>query len=164
MLIFFIFFYLIMLVWLFSLFAFHSELLYFDVIYSSCGLPGICRWESNWHAPWSLKNHMHMLLCCFQLFSWQLSVSSFIAQRQRCTEKERNREVSLQRALKKLMTKDEDFKLLNIQSCTCSLKMNTLCDGSKPKVRTLIQRIEDVYQVNIDADQQKVTCMQFMEL
>lgn len=69
----------------------------------------------------------------------------------------RNREVSLQRALKKLMTKDEDFKLLKIQTCTCFLKMNTHCDGSKPKVKKLLQRIEGVYQVNIDADQQKFT-------
>ncbi|KAH7516371.1 hypothetical protein FEM48_Zijuj10G0127900 [Ziziphus jujuba var. spinosa] len=38
------------------------------------------------------------------------------------------------------MTKEEDFKLLKIQ-----------------KVKKLLQRIEGVYQVNIDSDQQKVT-------
>ncbi|XAR52494.1 hypothetical protein NMG60_11020611 [Bertholletia excelsa] len=53
------------------------------------------------------------------------------------------------------MTKDEDFKLLKIQ--TCVLKVNIHCDGCKQKVKKLLQRIEGVYQVNIDADQQKVT-------
>ncbi|WCJ33520.1 Heavy metal transport/detoxification superfamily protein [Euphorbia peplus] len=53
------------------------------------------------------------------------------------------------------MTKDEDFKLLKIQ--TCVLKVNIHCDGCKQKVKKLLQRIEGVYQVNIDGDQQKVT-------
>ncbi|XP_065856574.1 heavy metal-associated isoprenylated plant protein 37 [Euphorbia lathyris] len=53
------------------------------------------------------------------------------------------------------MTKDQDFKLLKIQ--TCVLKVNIHCDGCKHKVKKLLQRIEGVYQVNIDADQQKVT-------
>ncbi|XP_068332615.1 heavy metal-associated isoprenylated plant protein 37-like [Pyrus communis] len=53
------------------------------------------------------------------------------------------------------MTKEEDFKLLKIQ--TCVLKVNIHCDGCKQKVRKLLQRIEGVYQVNIDSDQQKVT-------
>ncbi|BFG17176.1 hypothetical protein CerSpe_034500 [Prunus speciosa] len=53
------------------------------------------------------------------------------------------------------MTKEEDFKLLKIQ--TCVLKVNIHCDGCKQKVKKLLQRIEGVYQVNIDADQQKVT-------
>ncbi|PRQ40896.1 putative heavy metal-associated domain, HMA [Rosa chinensis] len=53
------------------------------------------------------------------------------------------------------MTKDEDFKLLKIQ--TCVLKVNIHCDGCKQKVKKLLQRIEGVYQVSIDADQQKVT-------
>ncbi|KAB1205669.1 Copper transport protein ATX1 [Morella rubra] len=53
------------------------------------------------------------------------------------------------------MTKEEDFKLLKIQ--TCVLKVNVHCDGCKQKVKKLLQRIEGVYQVNIDADQQKVT-------
>ncbi|KAM7275044.1 hypothetical protein ACFE04_016910 [Oxalis oulophora] len=53
------------------------------------------------------------------------------------------------------MTKDEDFKLLKIQ--TCVLKVNIHCDGCKQKVKKLLQRIEGVFQVSIDADQQKVT-------
>ncbi|KAI8538244.1 hypothetical protein RHMOL_Rhmol09G0087700 [Rhododendron molle] len=53
------------------------------------------------------------------------------------------------------MSKNEDFKLLKIQ--TCVLKVNIHCDGCKQKVKKLLQRIEGVYQVNIDAEQQKVT-------
>ncbi|CAK9155303.1 unnamed protein product [Ilex paraguariensis] len=53
------------------------------------------------------------------------------------------------------MTKDEDFKLLKIQ--TCVLRVNIHCDGCKQKVKKLLQRIEGVFQVNIDAEQQKVT-------
>ncbi|GAB4828793.1 hypothetical protein Ancab_018454 [Ancistrocladus abbreviatus] len=53
------------------------------------------------------------------------------------------------------MTKDEDFKLLKIQ--TCVLRVNLHCDGCKQKVKKLLQRIEGVYSVNIDGEQQKVT-------
>ncbi|XP_057960836.1 heavy metal-associated isoprenylated plant protein 37 [Malania oleifera] len=53
------------------------------------------------------------------------------------------------------MTKVEDFKLLKIQ--TFVLKVSIHCDGCKQKVKKLLQRIEGVYTVNIDADQQKVT-------
>ncbi|KAH6771550.1 Heavy metal transport/detoxification superfamily protein [Perilla frutescens var. hirtella] len=53
------------------------------------------------------------------------------------------------------MTKDEDFKLLKIQNCV--LRVNIHCDGCKQKVKKLLQRIEGVYQVNIDEEQQKVT-------
>ncbi|XP_057507535.1 heavy metal-associated isoprenylated plant protein 37-like isoform X2 [Actinidia eriantha] len=53
------------------------------------------------------------------------------------------------------MTKNEDFKLLKIQ--TCVLKVNIHCDGCKQTVKKILQRIEGVYQVNIDAEQQKVT-------
>ncbi|KAI9073285.1 hypothetical protein K1719_043986 [Acacia pycnantha] len=53
------------------------------------------------------------------------------------------------------MTKGEDFKLLKIQ--TCVLKVNIHCDGCKQKVKKLLQRIEGVYQVQLDAEQQKVT-------
>ncbi|THG02452.1 heavy metal-associated isoprenylated plant protein 37-like [Camellia sinensis] len=53
------------------------------------------------------------------------------------------------------MTKDEDFKLLKIQ--TCVLKVNIHCDGCRQKVKKLLQRIEGVYQVDLDAEQQKVT-------
>ncbi|TMW93941.1 hypothetical protein EJD97_010962 [Solanum chilense] len=53
------------------------------------------------------------------------------------------------------MTKDEDFKLLKIQ--TCELRVNIHCDGCKQKVKKLLQRIEGVYQVNIDFEHQKVT-------
>ncbi|KAJ6689594.1 hypothetical protein OIU85_005954 [Salix viminalis] len=52
------------------------------------------------------------------------------------------------------MTKEDDFKLLKIQ--TCVLKVNIHCDGCKQKVKKILQRIEGVYQVNIDAEQQKV--------
>ncbi|KAF8399023.1 hypothetical protein HHK36_014889 [Tetracentron sinense] len=40
---------------------------------------------------------------------------------------------------------------------TCILKVNIHCDGCKQKVKKLLQRIEGVYTVNIDAEQQKVT-------
>ncbi|GMJ13313.1 HEAVY METAL ASSOCIATED PROTEIN 5 [Hibiscus trionum] len=55
------------------------------------------------------------------------------------------------------MTKEEDFKLLKIQ--TCVLKVNIHCEGCKQKVKKLLQRIEGVYQVSIDAEQQKVTVL-----
>lgn len=53
------------------------------------------------------------------------------------------------------MTKNEDFKLLKIQ--TCVLKVNIHCDGCKQKVKKLLQRIDGVYHVNVEAEQQKVT-------
>ncbi|KAK1281271.1 hypothetical protein QJS04_geneDACA002999 [Acorus gramineus] len=53
------------------------------------------------------------------------------------------------------MTKDEDFKILQIQ--TFVLKVNIHCDGCKQEVRRLLQKIEGVYTVNIDVEQQKVT-------
>ncbi|EHA8590086.1 heavy metal-associated isoprenylated plant protein 37 [Cocos nucifera] len=53
------------------------------------------------------------------------------------------------------MTKHEDFKLLKIQ--TFILKVNIHCDGCKQEVKKLLQRIEGVYTVSIDAEQQKVT-------
>lgn len=53
------------------------------------------------------------------------------------------------------MTKDEDFKLLKIQ--TCVLRVNIHCDGCKQKVKKILQRVEGVYQVIIDAEQQKVS-------
>ncbi|KAJ6312649.1 hypothetical protein OIU77_014215 [Salix suchowensis] len=53
------------------------------------------------------------------------------------------------------MTKEDDFKILKI--LTSVLKVNIHCDGCKQKVKKLLQRIEGVYQVNIDAEQQKVT-------
>lgn len=53
------------------------------------------------------------------------------------------------------MAKDEDFKLLKIQ--TCVLRVNIHCDGCKQKVKKILQRIEGVFQVKIDTEQQKVT-------
>ncbi|KAG8366709.1 hypothetical protein BUALT_Bualt17G0107600 [Buddleja alternifolia] len=53
------------------------------------------------------------------------------------------------------MTKDEDFKLLKIQSCV--LRVNIHCDGCKQKVKKTLQRTEGVYQVKIDSEQRKVT-------
>ncbi|XP_047968966.1 heavy metal-associated isoprenylated plant protein 37-like [Salvia hispanica] len=55
----------------------------------------------------------------------------------------------------KKMTKDEDFNLLKIQ--TCVLRVNIHCEGCQQKVKKILQRIEGVYQVKIDAEQQKVT-------
>ncbi|XP_076951215.1 uncharacterized protein LOC143624444 [Bidens hawaiensis] len=55
----------------------------------------------------------------------------------------------------KEMAKDEDFKLLKIKTCT--LKVNLHCEGCKHKVKKTLQRIEGVYQVSIDGEQQKVT-------
>ncbi|KAJ0962742.1 hypothetical protein J5N97_027864 [Dioscorea zingiberensis] len=53
------------------------------------------------------------------------------------------------------MTKDADFKLLEIK--TIILKVNIDCDGCRLKVKKLLQRIEGVYTVSIDAECQKVT-------
>ncbi|KAJ8631056.1 hypothetical protein MRB53_024379 [Persea americana] len=53
------------------------------------------------------------------------------------------------------MTKEEEFKLLKIQ--TCVLKVNIHCDGCKQKVKKLLQKIEGVYKVDVDSEQQKVT-------
>ncbi|PKA65305.1 Heavy metal-associated isoprenylated plant protein 26 [Apostasia shenzhenica] len=52
------------------------------------------------------------------------------------------------------MGKDDEFKLLKIQ--TIILRVNIHCDGCKQKVKKLLQRIEGVYTVAIDAEQQKV--------
>ncbi|MFS7959498.1 putative heavy metal-associated domain superfamily [Helianthus anomalus] len=38
------------------------------------------------------------------------------------------------------MTKDEDFKLLKIQ--TCVLRVNLHCDGCKHKVKKILQKID----------------------
>ncbi|GER44635.1 heavy metal transport/detoxification superfamily protein [Striga asiatica] len=59
------------------------------------------------------------------------------------------------------MTKDEDFKLLKIQ--TCALRVNIHCDGCKEKVKKILQRIEGVYKVNIDVEQQRVTISGIIE-
>ncbi|KAM7487712.1 hypothetical protein LguiB_025196 [Lonicera macranthoides] len=53
------------------------------------------------------------------------------------------------------MTKDEDFKLLKVQTCT--LRVNIHCEGCKNEVKKLLRRIEGVYQTTIDAEQQRVT-------
>ncbi|KAH6802177.1 Heavy metal transport/detoxification superfamily protein [Perilla frutescens var. frutescens] len=53
------------------------------------------------------------------------------------------------------MTRDEDFKLFKVQ--TCFLRVNIHCDGCKKKVKKILQRIEGVYQVMVDAEQQKVS-------
>ncbi|EOA39294.1 hypothetical protein CARUB_v10012305mg [Capsella rubella] len=53
------------------------------------------------------------------------------------------------------MTKDEDFKLLKIQ--TFSLRVNIHCEGCNQKVKKLLQRIEGVCHVKIEAEHQKVT-------
>ncbi|CAL9767994.1 unnamed protein product [Musa acuminata subsp. burmannicoides] len=53
------------------------------------------------------------------------------------------------------MVKGEDFKLLKIQ--THVLKVNIHCDGCKHKVTKLLHRIEGVFSVSIDIEEQKVT-------
>ncbi|PKA54128.1 Heavy metal-associated isoprenylated plant protein 26 [Apostasia shenzhenica] len=53
------------------------------------------------------------------------------------------------------MPKEEDYKLLKIQ--TIVLKVNIHCDGCKDKVKKLLQKIEGVYSVVIDVENQKVT-------
>ncbi|CAD5191559.1 unnamed protein product [Musa acuminata subsp. malaccensis] len=53
------------------------------------------------------------------------------------------------------MNKSEEFKLLKIQ--TVILKVHIHCDGCKQQVKKLLQRIEGVYTVSIDAEHQKVT-------
>nr|CAD1842684.1 unnamed protein product [Ananas comosus var. bracteatus] len=53
------------------------------------------------------------------------------------------------------MTKDEDFKLFKIQ--THLLRVNIHCDGCKQKVKKLLQKIEGVFSVSIDVEQQKVS-------
>ncbi|WOK93032.1 hypothetical protein Cni_G01725 [Canna indica] len=53
------------------------------------------------------------------------------------------------------MNKVEECKLLKIQ--TVILKVHIHCDGCKQEVKKLLQRIEGVYTVSIDAEQQKVT-------
>ncbi|XP_078431216.1 uncharacterized protein LOC144703018 [Wolffia australiana] len=53
------------------------------------------------------------------------------------------------------MTKDEEFKLLKIQ--TVVLRVHIHCDGCRQEVKKLLQKIEGVYTVAIDAENQKVT-------
>lgn len=53
------------------------------------------------------------------------------------------------------MSKEENFKLLKLQ--TTVLKVHIHCEGCKKKVKKLLQKIEGVYDVTIDAEQQKVT-------
>ncbi|KAJ1684879.1 hypothetical protein LUZ63_016269 [Rhynchospora breviuscula] len=53
------------------------------------------------------------------------------------------------------MTKDDDFKMLKIQ--THVLRVNIHCDGCKDKVKKLLTKIEGVFSVNIDVEHQKVT-------
>ncbi|XP_027363309.1 heavy metal-associated isoprenylated plant protein 34 isoform X1 [Abrus precatorius] len=49
------------------------------------------------------------------------------------------------------MSKQDMMKIQN-----CLLKVNIHCDGCEQKVRKLLQKIDGVYSVNIDADQGKV--------
>ncbi|WOL11707.1 hypothetical protein Cni_G20471 [Canna indica] len=53
------------------------------------------------------------------------------------------------------MSKAEEFKLLKIQ--TVVLKVHIHCDGCRQEVKKLLQKIEGVYTVSIDAEHQKVT-------
>ncbi|KAK8967145.1 hypothetical protein KSP40_PGU002300 [Platanthera guangdongensis] len=52
-------------------------------------------------------------------------------------------------------TKAEDIKFLKIQ--TCVLKVSIHCEGCKKKVKKLLQKIDGVYTIVIDAEQGKVT-------
>ncbi|KAH0460981.1 hypothetical protein IEQ34_008556 [Dendrobium chrysotoxum] len=53
------------------------------------------------------------------------------------------------------MSKEDDIKFLKIQ--TCVLKVNIHCDGCKQKVKKLLQKVDGVFQTNIDAEQGRVT-------
>ncbi|XP_042417964.1 heavy metal-associated isoprenylated plant protein 37-like [Zingiber officinale] len=59
------------------------------------------------------------------------------------------------KAVRRAMSKAEDFKLFKIQ--TVVLKVHIHCDGCKQEVKKLLQKIEGIYTVIIDAEQQKVT-------
>lgn len=52
-------------------------------------------------------------------------------------------------------TKAEDLNFLKIQ--TCVLKVSIHCEGCKKKVKKLLQKIDGVYTIAIDAEQGKVT-------
>lgn len=53
------------------------------------------------------------------------------------------------------LTKVEDLNFLKIK--TCVLKVNIHCEGCKKKVKKLLQKIDGVYTIAIDAEQGKVT-------
>ncbi|CAA6654135.1 unnamed protein product [Spirodela intermedia] len=53
------------------------------------------------------------------------------------------------------MSKEEDIKVLKIQ--TCILKVNIHCDGCRQKVKKLLQKIDGVYTTVIDAEKGTVT-------
>ncbi|KAG0476819.1 hypothetical protein HPP92_013660 [Vanilla planifolia] len=48
------------------------------------------------------------------------------------------------------MSKQDDTKLLNLQ--TCVLKVNIHCDGCKLKVKKLLQKVDGVFHISIDAE------------
>lgn len=52
------------------------------------------------------------------------------------------------------MSKQDDANFLKIQ--TCILKVHIHCDGCKQKVKKLLQKIDGVYTVTVDAEQGKV--------
>ncbi|KAI3761016.1 hypothetical protein L1987_51421 [Smallanthus sonchifolius] len=52
------------------------------------------------------------------------------------------------------MSRNDNFQILQIQ--TCALKVNIHCDGCKHKVKKILRKIEGVYFVDIDSEQQKV--------
>ncbi|XP_023761533.1 uncharacterized protein LOC111909972 [Lactuca sativa] len=49
---------------------------------------------------------------------------------------------------------NDHFQILQIK--TCELKVNIHCYGCKEKVKKILRKIEGVYSVDIDSDQQKV--------
>ncbi|RWR76651.1 protein qua-1 [Cinnamomum micranthum f. kanehirae] len=53
------------------------------------------------------------------------------------------------------MSKEADIKVVKIQ--TCVLKVYIHCDECKRKVKKLLHKIEGVYEIDIDAEQGKVT-------
>ncbi|GAB2288907.1 hypothetical protein Dimus_023212 [Dionaea muscipula] len=54
-------------------------------------------------------------------------------------------------------TMPTDYHILTLQVQTHVLKVNVNCHGCRLKVKKVLKKIEGVYAVNIDAEQQKVT-------
>ncbi|KAK9054197.1 hypothetical protein SSX86_025275 [Deinandra increscens subsp. villosa] len=52
------------------------------------------------------------------------------------------------------MSTNDSFQILHIK--TCALKVNIHCEGCKDKVKKILKKIEGVYSVDIDSEQQKV--------
>ncbi|GAB4827955.1 hypothetical protein Ancab_034840 [Ancistrocladus abbreviatus] len=60
-----------------------------------------------------------------------------------------------------ISTMPDEYQLLNVQ--THVLQVNLNCHGCRQKVKKILHKIEGVYTVNIDAEQQKVTVSGIVE-